>query len=78
MLLNIYTIVRLLVDKDYLGKLARGIGERPGDEEDVEMEVAETAHEALEFLKSREKFWNQIKLGESGAKLAKNKKGKPR
>ena len=62
---------RLLQDKDYLVSLSRGIGHRPDVEEDtVEKDIAVTAYEALDFLRSREKFWKQIQLGESGAKHA--------
>ena len=74
---KLLTADRLAMDKDYLATLSRGIGQRPGEEEDyVEIEIAETAHEALEFLKSRQKFWRQIQLGESGAKRTMENNGK--
>ncbi len=70
---------RLLVDKDYLVSLSRGIGHRPDVADDeVEKNVAVTAYEALDFLRSREKFWKQIQLGESGAKHAELSKKKAR
>lgn len=63
---------RLLQDKDYLVSLSRGIGHRPDVEEDaVEKDIAVTAYEALDFLRSREKFWKQIQLGETAGSLAK-------
>ena len=34
------------------------------DVDDVEMGIAESAYEALFFLKGREEFWKQVALGE--------------
>lgn len=70
---------RLLEDKTYLIGLSRGIGPRPGiDVDEVELEIAETAYEALHFLQGREEFWKQIQLGESGGKHVEAAKKKKR
>lgn len=67
---------RLLIDKDYLSTLSKGIGTRPDVEiDDVELGVSETAYEALDFLHSREKFWSQINVGDAG-KAMKSKNNK--
>ena len=54
--------------------LFQGIGTRPDVEiDDVELGVSETAYEALDFLRSREKFWKQIQLGGSGSRQVTHK-----
>ena len=56
---------RLLEDKSYLAALVKGIGHRPDlDVDIVEEEVSDVAYEALHFLKGREQFWKQVKLGQ--------------
>ena len=45
---------RLIEDKNFLNTMSRGIGPKPGmDVDDVEMGIAESAYEALFFLKGR-------------------------
>ena len=57
---------RLLEDKSYLKDLVKGIGHRPDlDVDIVEEEVSDVAYEALHFLKGREQFWKQVRLGQS-------------
>ena len=56
---------RLLEDKSYLAALVKGIGHRPDlDVDIVEEEVSDVAYEALHFLKGREQFWKQVRLGQ--------------
>lgn len=46
--------------------LVKGIGHRPDlDVDIVEEEVSDVAYEALHFLKGREQFWKQVRLGQS-------------
>jgi hypothetical protein len=66
---------RLLEDKMYLTILAEGgIGTRSDIAEDlINGEVSFEAQEALDFLNTREKFWDQVELGKE-KKMAKNNK----
>lgn len=67
---------RLLEDKVYLSMLAEGgIGVRADLPEDyINEDVAFEAKEALDFLNSREKFWDQLDLGSESKKAAQRKK----
>ena len=64
---------RLLEDKVYLSMLAEGgIGMRADLTEDtIKEDVAYEAKEALEFLNSREKFWDQLDLNSEHKKNSK-------
>ena len=67
---------RLLEDKLYLTVLANAFEEQAGLRIDVvQRNISNTAVQALEFLKAREEFWNQLQLGaQAGAsKQTKNK-----
>jgi len=55
---------RLLEDKLYLSNLAAGICQRPGSVDRVKKRISNTAEEALLFLRAREEFWQQLKLGQ--------------
>jgi len=58
------TADRLLEDKMYLMLLSNGIGKRTDIRVDgTNRMVQVTAHQALDFLKSRETFWDQLDLG---------------
>jgi hypothetical protein len=58
---------RLLEDKLYLTALSGRIKEREGLKTDiVKRNISQTANQALDYLKSREEFWNQLQLGTSG------------
>jgi hypothetical protein len=60
---------RLLEDKLYLTALAGRMKERKGAQGDmVKKIISKTADQALDFLKDREEFWNQIQVG-SGVSL---------
>jgi hypothetical protein len=56
---------RLLEDKLYLTTLASGICQKPGSVDRVKKRISNTAEEALKFLRAREEFWQQLKLGQS-------------
>ena len=52
---------RLFEDKVYLAVLARGINlKKNALNSDVEARISDQAGEALEFLREREEFWDQI------------------
>lgn len=55
---------RLLEDKLYLTTLASGICQKPGSIDRVKKRISNTAEEALKFLRAREEFWQQLKLGQ--------------
>ena len=62
---RIAKVDRLLEDKVYLKSLANGIGIR----QDVRVDrtnrgVRATASQALDFLRARESFWDQLDLGQ--------------
>ena len=55
---------RLFEDKVYLAVLEQSLPPRVDLEEDmVQQTVCSTAGETLNFLKRREKFWDQIEIG---------------
>ena len=79
---NSIALDRLLEDKMYLSDLAKGITERictnPNEGEDnVYKGVKDTAEEALQFLKDREDFWDQLALGADKTGTRRGKKYKP-
>ena len=58
---------RLLEDKLYLTSLSGRIKERGGFQGDfVKKIISKTADQALDYLKAREEFWNQLDLGSGG------------
>ena len=70
---------RLLEDKVYLSMLAEGgIGTRADMVEDtINEDVSIEAKEALDFLNAREKFWDQLDLGQDAMKRKVKRKGNP-
>ena len=66
---------RLLEDKLYLTVLANAFEEQAGLRIDVvQRSISNTAVQALEFLKAREEFWNQLQLGHFQATVIKSDK----
>jgi hypothetical protein len=62
-------IDRLSDDKEYLSVLANGIGRRLDILDDgTNKMVKATANQALDFLKARENFWDQLDLGQDHRK----------
>ena len=62
-------IDRLSEDKEYLSVLANGIGRRLDIQDDgTNKMVQATANQALDFLKARENFWDQLDLGQDHRK----------
>ena len=60
---------RLSEDKEYLALLANGIGRRHDVQDDgTNKMVRATANQALDFLKARENFWDQLDLGQDHRK----------
>ena len=58
-------MVRLAEDKMYLSQLASGISRRKDQQDDgTNRMVRATANQALDFLKARENFWDQLDLGQ--------------
>ena len=80
---------RLFDDKVYLALLAGNLAnERPSvpapddpfniKEDEVQIKVKKTAEEALEFLRNREDFWDQLHLGHTGVSTGKGGTGTKR
>lgn len=62
---RITKVDRLLEDKVYLKSLADGIGIRQDVRVDrTNRNVRATASQALDFLRARESFWDQLDLGQ--------------
>ena len=78
---NSLTADRLFEDKVYLSMLAGSLNSNSKFEDDpriaVERNVKTTAEEALEFLKSREDFWDQLELGKE-QRVKKSKQNAPK
>ena len=74
---------RLNEDKLYLDALSNmftqgvGLDACDGGVADVHKEVKCVADEALQFLKDREEFWDQLALGKDNGNKKKGKKAKP-